>query len=90
LSLSLSKQSVLALYKVVDKKPFFQKESFTKEILYCDEENEGVELYCRTRDFNDCDVGLYRVMRIDEAEKQEAVELLTKYGFGYALRTIVG
>ncbi len=39
---------------------------------------------------NELDVGLYRVMRIDEAEKQEAVELLTKYGFDYALRTIVG
>ncbi|KAF5433541.1 putative nucleic acid-binding protein, contains PIN domain [Candidatus Methanophagaceae archaeon] len=37
---------------------------------------------------NELDVGLYRVMRIDEAEKQEAVELLTKYGFGYALRTL--
>jgi len=37
---------------------------------------------------NELDVGLYRVMRIDEAEKQEAVELLTKYGLGYALRTL--
>ena len=37
---------------------------------------------------NELDIGLYRVMRIDEAEKQEAVKLLTKYGFDYALRTL--
>nr|CBH37369.1 conserved hypothetical protein [uncultured archaeon] len=37
---------------------------------------------------NELDMGLYRVMRIDEAQKQEAVKLLTKYGFDYALRTL--
>ena len=37
---------------------------------------------------NELDIGLYRVMRINEEEKQEAVKLLTKYGFDYALRTM--
>ncbi|HID19972.1 MAG TPA: PIN domain-containing protein [Methanophagales archaeon] len=39
---------------------------------------------------NELDIGLYQVMRIDEAEKQEAVKLLAKYGFDYALRTLDG
>ena len=34
-----------------------KKESFTKEIICGDEENEGVELYCRISDFDGCDVG---------------------------------
>jgi hypothetical protein len=33
-------------------------------------------------------MGLYQIRRIDEEEKQEAVKLLTKYGFDYALRTL--
>jgi predicted nucleic acid-binding protein len=37
---------------------------------------------------NELDMGLYQIRRIDEEEKQEAVKLLTKYGFDYALRTL--
>ncbi len=37
---------------------------------------------------NELDIGLYQIRRIDEEEKQEAVKLLTKYGFDYALRTL--
>lgn len=37
---------------------------------------------------NELDMGLYQIKRIDEEEKQEAVKLLTNYGFDYALRTL--
>ena len=37
---------------------------------------------------NELDMGLYQIRRIDEEEKQEAVKLLTNYGFDYALRTL--
>jgi predicted nucleic acid-binding protein len=37
---------------------------------------------------NELDIGLYRVKRVNDYEKQEAVKLLAEYGVDYALRTL--